>query len=182
LVSLLADLGKQPKLVYDADQDTDVIISYRTDLEHGAGDGVGLRLCEGVARVLSDAGHTPFHGHMVPAGNNWQKIWFSEMPMATVAIVMFSPAFFQSDACVRQLSKICEKRGLQDRIIPIFIGPVDIESNFLGTKKSQIKEARFIRATISGNSLPDPRYGLFQDNWSANTTELLRRVEEFKST
>lgn len=102
--------------------------------------------------------------------------------MAKVAIVMFSPAFFKSDACVRELSKICETRGLQDRIIPIYIGPMDIEKNFLGSKKKQIKEANFIRATISGNCLPDPRYGFFQENWDENVEKLLRRVAQFNAS
>ena len=113
------------------------------------------------------------------SGQNWQKIWYSEMPGAKVAIVIFSPAFFKSDACVRELSKICETPDLNDRIIPIYIGPMDLASDFLGSTKKKIKEARFIRATISGNCLPDPRYGFFQDNWPTNVKELLRRTAQF---
>lgn len=54
------------------------------------------------------------------------------MPFAKVAIVLLSSSFFQSDACVRELCKICEQPKLNDRIIPVYVGSVDIGSDFLG--------------------------------------------------
>jgi hypothetical protein len=41
------------------------------------------------------------------------------MPFAKVAIVMFSPAFFKSEACVEELIKICTEKDLSRCIIPV---------------------------------------------------------------
>jgi hypothetical protein len=43
------------------------------------------------------------------------------MPEARVAIVMFSAAFFQSEACVEELIKICTQTKLSRNIIPVCV-------------------------------------------------------------
>ena len=43
------------------------------------------------------------------------------MPLAKVAIVMFSPAFFKSKACVQELIKICTEDDLSRCIIPVYV-------------------------------------------------------------
>ena len=97
---------------------------------------------------------------------------------AKVAVVMFSAPFFKSEACTEELIKICEKGGLSKRVIPVFVGPLDLSSDFLGSKKSQRRDAGFIRTKISGNCIPPPDMGLFQDAWDANLATLVGRVKE----
>jgi hypothetical protein len=46
---------------------------------------------------------------------------FGVMPEAKVAIVMFSAAFFQSEACVEELIKICTQTKLSRNIIPVCV-------------------------------------------------------------
>jgi hypothetical protein len=153
--------------------------SYRSDLEEGTGDGEGLILCEGVAQAIKKAGHEPFHGRMVKGGANWQRTWYGVMPEAKVAIVMFSENFFKSKACVEELTKICEESELSTRVIPVFVGHVNLQSNFLGTEtKQQKRDANFIRTKINGNCIPPPDMGLFQDNWDANIKALITRINE----
>eukprot|EP00041_Stephanoeca_diplocostata_P022437 m.535083 g.535083 ORF g.535083 m.535083 type:complete len:490 (-) comp22063_c0_seq3:135-1604(-) len=173
---LLATLRALPPVAFDDTKKCDVILSYRTDRIHGSGDGEGLAYCEGIARALHDAGHTPFHGHMVCGGDNWQQMWYGEMPFADVAIVMLSPAYFQSEACVRELCKICEQPRLNDCILPVYIGAVDLHANILGTSVPAQRRANFIRTTLSGNCIPDPREGFFQDQWDVNIRTLLARI------
>lgn len=181
-VSIYRELGKFKKLEYHRGQKTDIIISYRTSIVEENDDGYGLLLCNALAWELKKANYTPFHGHMVHPGEPWQEIWYGEMPMAKVAIVMFCPSFFKSKACVRELKKICGQSKLQDRVIPIFVGQLDLTANFLGETVEQIKEANYIRASIDGNCLPDPRFGLFQDNWSTNVKDLIKCIAEFKAS
>lgn len=69
-------------------------------------------------------------------------------------VVMFSAPFFKSEACAEELTKICEKGGLSKRVIPVFVGPLDLPSDFLGPKKPQRRNAGFIRAKISGKCIP----------------------------
>jgi hypothetical protein len=104
---------------------------------------------------------------------------FSVMPEAKVAVVMFSEEFFKSESCVKELSKILEQTsGLAERVIPVFVGSVDMSAGFLGEKKSQRREAAFIRTMVSGNCIPPPDMGLFQDNWDANVALLIQRAKE----
>ena len=97
---------------------------------------------------------------------------------AQVAVVMFSSMFFKSKACTDELIAICEKDGLNRRVIPVFVGPMDMSSDFLGTEKKKKRDAAFIRTKISGNCIPPPDMGLFQDNWDANIEALIARIKE----
>jgi hypothetical protein len=103
---------------------------------------------------------------------------FSIMPKAKVAIVMFSPKFFKSKACVMELSKMLEQDALVEHIIPVFVGVVDLQSDFLGTSPAEMDEATWIRTMVSGNCIPPPDEGLFQDNWDTNVKRLINRVKE----
>eukprot|EP00039_Didymoeca_costata_P031973 m.36508 g.36508 ORF g.36508 m.36508 type:complete len:555 (+) comp9129_c0_seq2:144-1808(+) len=178
--ALIKRLDAMPKLAYNEDTEYDIVITYRTDVEKG--DGLGMKLCEALAAELSSAGHTPFHGRMVPGGDNWQQIWFGEMGLSKVAIVMFSELYFQSDACTKEIIKICQHPKLSECVIPVFVGKFDINSDFLGSSKPQRRDAAFIRTIISGNCVPPPDKGLFQDNWDDNVALLKERVNQLKST
>jgi hypothetical protein len=48
------------------------------------------------------------------------------MPEAKVAVVMFSENFFKSEACVEELTKICEQPKLSTRVIPVFVGNINL--------------------------------------------------------
>jgi hypothetical protein len=102
------------------------------------------------------------------------------MPFAKVAIVMFSPTFFKSEACVEELIKICTRSKLSRNIIPVYVGRVamDDDSHFLGTAVEDMMNANLIRTKIDGNCIPPPDEGLFQDNWDANVAALIKRVGE----
>ena len=79
---------------------------------------------------------------------------------------------------LQELCKICVTDDLSSRIIPVFVGEVDMRGDFLGTKKQQKRDANFIRTKISGNCIPPPDMGLFQDNWEENCRMLVTRVKE----
>lgn len=117
---------------------------------------------------------------MVKGGDNWQETWFGVMPETKVAIVMLSEAFFQSEACVDEMAAILKEPGLSKRVIPVFVSPIDMSkgSDFLGSSKSEKRQANFFRTKIDGNCIPPPDEGLFQDNWERNVELLSKRVGE----
>jgi hypothetical protein len=152
----------------------DAILSYAT----GSLKGGGLRFCEKMSKFLDDRRISNFHGRMVKAGDNWQTIWYSKMDTAKVAILMLSPEFFKSEACVSETEKILQKKGLKDRVIPIFLEPVSMDGDFLGTTTRQQQLAAFFRVNLAGNSLPPPDKGTFPNNYDTNMTDLTKRVIE----
>ena len=180
LSSLYKKFESLSTLTWDEEQDISVIISYRTILNEGDTEDKGLWLCEALAQEIKKAGYIPFHGRMVKGGDNWQETWFGVMPEAKVAIVMFSPAFFQSKACVDELKAICKEPDLSECIVPIFLGPVKMgkNDNFLGSSRAEKRSANFIRAKIDGNCIPPPDQGLFQENWDKNVALLISRIRE----
>lgn len=167
-------------LVWDEDDEIDAIISYRTILNEGDTEDKGLWLCEALAQELKKSGLRPFHGRMVKGGDNWQEVWFGNMPDAKVAIVMFSPAFFASEACVEELKAILKEPDVSKCVIPVFVAPVSMgkKDDFLESDKKLKKTANFIRSKIDGNCIPPPDKGLFQQNWDTNVALLIQRVHE----
>eukprot|EP00041_Stephanoeca_diplocostata_P029849 m.889377 g.889377 ORF g.889377 m.889377 type:complete len:1393 (-) comp23644_c0_seq3:3364-7542(-) len=178
--ALLAELRTGRVVTHDEDQDANIIISGAPDL-HNSGDGHGVTLCRGLARVVRDAGHTPFHVYMVPPGTTRERVWLQELMSATVAIVLLSPAYFQSDACVLELTKLCMSPMLSGRIVPLLVAPVDLDGDFLGSARKARNSAAFIRNVMCGDPIPDPKEGCFQDAWKRHTSALLDRVAQLSS-
>lgn len=136
--ALLKKLRTAEPVAHNEEQDADIIISCAPDLHHGSGDGHGMALCQGLSRVVRDGGFTPFHVYMVPPGTARERAWLEESMSATVAVVLLSRAYFQSDVCVLELTKLCMSPTLRDRIVPLIVDPVDLSGDFLVRRRQAL--------------------------------------------
>lgn len=102
------------------------------------------------------------------------------MARSKMAIMLYSKEYASSKACKDELVAIAlqSATGLVDRVIPIYVGELDMQSNFFGKTKKMKQQATLVRTKISGNCLPPPDQGLFQDNWDANMEELTKRCKD----
>ena len=112
-------------------------------------------------------------------GENWETAWFGTMPEAKVAVMMWSPEFFQSKPCVRELVALIQQHK---PIIPVMVttmGDAMKGNEFLGEDVTSKKTANFIKTTIGQqNWLPPPDQGVFQTNFKINSLTLVQRVKE----
>ena len=49
--------------------------------------------------------------------------------------------------------------------------------HFLGADPDSIEDANFLKAKMTGNSLPPPDQGVFQSNFDVNVAELVKLVK-----
>eukprot|EP00039_Didymoeca_costata_P023590 m.348474 g.348474 ORF g.348474 m.348474 type:complete len:185 (-) comp37452_c0_seq1:219-773(-) len=130
-------------LCYDQDKDYNVIFSYEDD-------------CSEVSEVLGaelwKAGYASVLPHTVGGSRNFRRrVWFGEMPDCAVAVVLLSPRYFESEECIEQLVTLCQENPA---IIPIVVGPINIQGDFLGEGKVQRRDGNFIRHSIGSNLFP----------------------------
>lgn len=114
----------------------EVILSYATRSR----DGKGKDDMWAIANVLREAGIDSFNGYMVAGGEDWQDEWFGMLGEAKMCILMLSPEYFQSPACVKECATALKTEGI--KILPIQFGLPEMGGRFLGKSPPEIKLVR----------------------------------------
>jgi hypothetical protein len=161
--------------------DPDVIMSYasRTD------ENRGREHMWAISNVLREARITTFNGLMVKT-QNWQITWFGKLDKAKVAVILLSDAYWQSKACVEELTKILQSSSI--KVVILRFDEWSFGGNFLKTMKHQgcsTEEEQtdlcgFIKSKLDGNCWPPPDRGtgFFQGDFENNKAELVNRVQD----
>lgn len=131
-------------------ENPDIVISYSTKTDNGRGEEHMWKL----AHYLKDNGIHSFNGLQVESGDNWRQVWFEKLRYSKILIVMMSPSYINSGACMEEINATTKYPSL--RIIPLLYEPVQETCSIL----SEI------------NWLPAPGKGLFQDNFQENSAKL----------
>ena len=137
----------------------EVIFSYATKSNNGKGKDDMWAL----ANVLRENGITSFNGYQVEAGDNWQEAFYGRLPEAQVAILVLSPEYFASDACVKECATILRESKI--KIVPVQFGMPNIQGHFLGEGDDEIMLANLIKSKL-GNVYPPPDQGGFHENFA----------------
>ena len=86
-------------------------------------------------------------------------------------LLLMSPAYLQSKACIREMVRACAELSEPSRILPIVIEKYDLETAF----GSSGYHTGMLNATI-GNILPPPDQGVFEDDFDGNMIKLIERI------
>jgi hypothetical protein len=138
-----------------------VMIWYSTN---STGPGVGRDWLFALTNALQKDEIPTFNGYMVTGGQNWPEIVYGVLEDCEVLVLMLSKPYFKSHAAMDELQEACK---MNKPMITIYLEPVDITQEFLGTSTEQKRTAKFIRPFISGNCIP-PDQGLFQGRSAAD--------------
>ena len=113
-------------------------------------------------------------------GRQLAATWMQQLKMDSTrcVIIVLSNAFFKDRICCKQLLMACQKfpRQAMDRVVPIFIEPVDMSGDFFGEGDDKHQEANFARPYITMNPVVMKRDGCFQDNFDRNMDALVKRL------
>lgn len=155
----------------------DVLISYATRLGPADDDEQGLDVMLKISETLKANNIEVYHGKMCPPGLDWKSEWFGRVKSCKAANVMLSPAYFQSKQCVQELGKL---DNLVHKIIPIVVGSgvgEALKTDFCGSSEVEKREANATRTLLTGNWLPPPERGTFQDAFDVHVEELVSVVK-----
>lgn len=159
----------------------EVLISYATELGVSSGASEGQRIMLEVAAAIEAAGLSVFHGKKVGPGENWKIQWFGRVPVAKVALVLLSPAYFESRSCIKELLAVIEEDGVT--VIPVIVSE-DTAKAMKTFVQQQTLEANAIKTLLKGNWFPEPGHtrGVIQGSTAAefedNCAALVARIRE----
>mmetsp|Transcript_11267 Transcript_11267/g.33794 ORF Transcript_11267/g.33794 Transcript_11267/m.33794 type:complete len:1470 (+) Transcript_11267:163-4572(+) len=169
------------------DGEPDVIVSYCTRTLGGQ----GKKYAWALANAYKKQHVACFHGAMFKGGQNWKTEWFGKLPSAKVAVLMLSPAYWSSPACINELTAICRSNLDGTCILPIYLETMEgpMEGNFpagnfledceLGiADEEKEKRLNLFKVTVSGNMIPPPDQGTFADNFAKNADTLVKRTRQ----
>jgi hypothetical protein len=156
---------------YDDSSFPSCIFSYASSSNNGKGKSDMLAL----AQVLAKNGITSFNGYQVKAGQDWQEEWYGIMPECKIGIILLSPEYFQSKACVQECLELVKQKKI--KLLPLQFGMPNTTGRFLGEEPSDIKAANMFKLKIK-NVLPPPDQGSFDADWEGNARKLVRRIKE----
>eukprot|EP00035_Acanthoeca_spectabilis_P007311 m.135187 g.135187 ORF g.135187 m.135187 type:complete len:1052 (-) comp13897_c0_seq1:323-3478(-) len=163
----------------------DVLISYATGhtADPAGPDDAGARLLRQVSATLTAAGISHYHGEMCPASRSWQVEWFGRVERCSVAVVLLSPGYLQSRACLKELLALlqCSRLTDADRIIPVVVAPgvrEALHGNFAGDTYQGQLQASAVRTLCNRNWLPPPDRGTFSNDFNGNATTLVELIHE----
>lgn len=159
-----------------------VVLSYATGSregvdEHGA--GPGLVYVTGLMRVLFGKGIANYSGLTLPVGRNWEvfkmRLVKRGKALAKMLIVLLTPAFYRSMACLSEVSLAAE---FHIPVIPLRFedalpGRSDQWSTAYGVD-SELMVERAQRVLSGRNTIP--ARGCFVDDLQANINELLVNI------
>lgn len=121
---------------------------------------------------------------MAKGGQNWKSEWFGKLGASRIAVVMLSPSYFESDACVKELTAICQQLD-SSCILVVHMEKTSMQGNFLKdcdqislSEHEKEQRSNYFRVAISGNMIPPPERGLFGENFAANVDTLVKRARQ----
>jgi len=152
-----------------------VVFSYQSD---ATGPGQGKALLFALANLLKAQGVDSFNGYQVPAGKQWEEVYYGKLAKCKVMVAMFSKSYFKSQACIDELKAALKAKK---PVIPLFLEEVNMRGHFLGESEDEINSASLINMKVDGNCLPPPDQGFFQgtnaDHFKRNAQMLIDTIK-----
>lgn len=158
--------------------------------------GLGKRWAWAISNFLNQKNIPCFHGGMVKGAQHWEKEWMSHQESAEIALIMLSPPYFESEACLMELFQISTNLENQ-QVIFIELEPAVTANtfkieNFVGSKlvdklkKKKLAPKDFkkddvvakMKEALSYNMTPPPDEGTFPQRYIRNLALLADRVAE----